>query len=136
MGTLVTVLCVIMIVLAIFLVIAVLMQSGKEPGLSGTVVGAAETFFGKNKGKTVDKALNTATMIVSIIFVVLVLTVYIIQAAESNNKVETESTPSDEPAVTETAQATVDVEDVVETAAPAETAEAATAATETATAEN
>ena len=87
MEVLITILCSVMILLAVFLVIAVLMQSGKDSHLSGTIAGGAETFFGKTKGKTIDRVLSKATTIVSIIFVVLVLVVYVLGAVVKNNEV-------------------------------------------------
>ena len=85
MEVMITILCSVMIVLAIFLVIAVLMQSGKDNKLSGTIAGGAETFFGKTKGKTADRILSKVTTVVSVIFVVLVLLVYVMQGVVSNN---------------------------------------------------
>ena len=68
-----------LVLLAIALVILVLKQSGKEKGLSGTIAGGAETFFGKTKGKSIDKLFSKLTTIVSVVFVVLVIVVYIFQ---------------------------------------------------------
>ena len=74
---------IILIVAAVFLVGAVLMQSGKANNrLSGAIAGGAETFFGKTKGSTIDKKLSKATTIVAIVFVVLVLVSYLIQGAD------------------------------------------------------
>jgi len=71
---------IILIIAAVFLVGAVLMQSGKANNkLSGAIAGGAETFFGKTKGSTIDKKLSKATTIVAIVFVVLVLISYLIQ---------------------------------------------------------
>ena len=70
---------VILLIAALFLIIAVLMQNSKSHKLSGTIAGGAETFFGKTKGATIDKKLNTLTAIVAVIFVVLVAVMYIIQ---------------------------------------------------------
>jgi len=95
MEILITILCAVMIVMAIILVIAVLMQSGKDNRLSGTIAGGAETFFGKAKGKTVDRILSKVTTIMSVIFVVLVLLVYILQAATANNDVSGSSSGTD-----------------------------------------
>ncbi len=64
---------------ALFLVIAVLMQNGKSHGLSGAIAGGAETFFGKQKGATIEKKLSKMTTIVAIIFVLIVLASYVIQ---------------------------------------------------------
>lgn len=68
-----------LLLMAIFLVIAILMQSGKEKNLSGTIAGGAETFFGKAKASTMDKMLSKLTTIVAIVFSVLVLVMYMIQ---------------------------------------------------------
>ena len=42
---------IILMVLAAVVSVLVLMQSGKEKSLSGTIAGAGESFFSKNKGK-------------------------------------------------------------------------------------
>ena len=77
---------IILIVAAVFLVGAVLMQSGKANNkLSGAIAGGAETFFGKTKGSTIDKKLSKSTTIVAIVFVVLVLISYLIQDIDLGN---------------------------------------------------
>ena len=65
------VLGIILMVLAAVVVILVLMQSGKEKSLSGTIAGAGESFFSKNKGKTKEKRLSIITTVFAIMFVVL-----------------------------------------------------------------
>ena len=70
---------IILLIAALFLVVAVLMQSGKSHNLSGAIAGGAETFFGKEKGKTLDKLFSKLTTIVAIIFTLLVIIFYIIQ---------------------------------------------------------
>ncbi len=70
---------IILIVFAVFLVVAVLMQQGKAHNLSGTIAGGAETFFGKSKAQTINKKLSILTTVVAIIFVLLVCSVYIMQ---------------------------------------------------------
>ena len=74
-----TIIGIILIVAAVFLVVAVLMQHGKSHNLSGTIAGASETFFGKSKGSTIDRKLQVLTTIVAIVFVVLVLVAYLVQ---------------------------------------------------------
>lgn len=74
---------IVLIIAAVFLVVAVLMQSGKSHNLSGTIAGGAETFFGKTKGSTMDKKLSKLTTIVAIVFVVLVLVSYLIQDTDN-----------------------------------------------------
>ncbi|MGM9664935.1 MAG: preprotein translocase subunit SecG [Eubacteriales bacterium] len=70
---------IILLVAALFLIIAVLLQNGKSKGLSGSITGGAETFFGKNKGKTIDKKLSVITTVVAIVFVVITLVVFVAQ---------------------------------------------------------
>lgn len=73
------VLGIILLIGALFLVVAVLMQQGKQKGLSGTISGGSDTFFGKTKSKSFDKKLSMATTIVAIVFVVIVVAMYAIQ---------------------------------------------------------
>ena len=70
---------IILIAASIFLIFAVLMQSGKSKKLSGTIAGGAETFFGKTKGKQIDKKLSKLTTAIAIVFVLLVLILYVVQ---------------------------------------------------------
>lgn len=62
------ILSIIQILMCIVLIGVVLMQSGKSSGLSGSIAGGAETFFGKNKGRTIDALLNKWTTVVALIF--------------------------------------------------------------------
>ena len=87
MATTITIFSVLLIIMAIFLVVAVLMQSGKDSRLSGTIAGGAETFFGKTKGKTIDRVLSKATTIVAIVFVILVFAVYVMQGIENDKNI-------------------------------------------------
>ena len=72
------VLGILLILMAIFLTIAVLMQHGKNHNL-GTIAGGAETFFGKTKGRSIDAMLSKLTTIVSVIFVIIVILMYLFQ---------------------------------------------------------
>ena len=65
-----TIVTVIHVILSLILIAVVLLQSGKSAGLSGSIGGGAETFFGKNKARTIDGLLEKATGIVAILFVV------------------------------------------------------------------
>ena len=62
-----------LIVTAISIVILVLLQESKSDGLSGAIAGGAETFFGKNKGRTMENKLVKLTKVFAIIFFVLSL---------------------------------------------------------------
>jgi len=68
-----------LILAAIALVVLVLMQEGKSKNLSGAIAGGADTFFGKQKGKTMSKMLSTVTTVLATLFAVIVLAVYIAQ---------------------------------------------------------
>ena len=63
-------LVIIHIIVALALIAIVLMQSGKTAGLSGSIAGGAETFFGKNKGRTIDAILSKVTAAAAVIFLV------------------------------------------------------------------
>lgn len=80
---------IVLILAALFLVVAVLMQSGKSHNLSGTIAGGAETFFGKSKASTMDKKLSKLTTIVAIVFVVLVLVAYLTQGVGKKTTLNT-----------------------------------------------
>ncbi len=68
-----------LLVLGVILVVAVLMQHGKSYGLSGTIAGGAETFFGKENGGKIDKVLARATSVIGALFMVLSLAAFILQ---------------------------------------------------------
>ncbi len=52
------------------LIILVLMQEGKTGGL-GALTGATDTYYSKNKGRTVEGTLKKLTIALSVIFIVL-----------------------------------------------------------------
>ena len=52
------------------LTVTVLMQEGKQQGL-GAIAGAADTYWGKNKGRSMEGNLVRATKIMGILFFVL-----------------------------------------------------------------
>ena len=76
---------------AVFLVVVIALQKSDKEGLSGTIVGGAETYYGKDDSMKKDKKLSKWTIIVSIIFAVAVTTVYIIQPNYKNTVVDHKS---------------------------------------------
>ncbi len=72
---------IIMVLLAIFLIAVVLLQSGKTAGLSGAIGGGVDTFLSKNKAKTWDAKLAKGTKWVAIAFLVLSLVLAIMSAS-------------------------------------------------------
>ncbi len=64
---------VLMIIFAIdciALTVLVLMQEGKSAGL-GTIGGMADTYWGQNKGRSMEGALVKVTRVLAILFIVL-----------------------------------------------------------------
>ena len=57
MGALKIILTILFIIICIALVVLVLMQEGKSAGL-GAISGAAETYWGKNKGRSMEGLLG------------------------------------------------------------------------------
>ena len=70
MAALKIILTIIFILVCIALVVLVLMQEGKSAGL-GAISGAAETYWGKNKGRSMDGQLVKITKILAVLFMVL-----------------------------------------------------------------
>ncbi len=67
-----------LLVVSVALTALVIMQSGKDKRLSGSISGAAETFFGKSNTASSDKKLSVITTVIAIVFAVLVLVAYLI----------------------------------------------------------
>ena len=70
MGILRIVLTVVFVLVSIALVVLVLMQEGKSAGL-GAIAGAAETYWGKNKGRSMEGTLVRLTKILAAAFILL-----------------------------------------------------------------
>ncbi len=64
---------VIQVLAALFLISVVLLQSGKNAGLSGAIAGAADSFMSRNKATTWDAKLAKATKWVAAAFILLTL---------------------------------------------------------------
>lgn len=70
MGVLKVILTIIFILVCIALIVLVLMQEGKSAGL-GAISGAAETYWGKNKGRSMEGLLVKITKVLAVFFMVL-----------------------------------------------------------------
>ena len=64
------ILLILYIIDCIALTVVVLMQEGKQAGLTGAISGAAESYWGKNKGRSMEGGLVLATRIMAVLFVV------------------------------------------------------------------
>lgn len=65
----------IFVIVALFLAIIILMQEGKSAGLSGSISGAAESYWGKNKGRSMEGKLERATKILAFLFFFLAIVI-------------------------------------------------------------
>ena len=72
------VLGIVLIVTSLALVALVLLQEGRQQGLSGAIAGGADTFLGKNKSKTLEQNLSKITKVLAGVFFVLALAANII----------------------------------------------------------
>ena len=68
----------IILLLAIAIVFAILMQEGRRAGINGAISGGADTFLSKNKARSVDAFLARWTKYFAIAFVVLVIVANVI----------------------------------------------------------
>lgn len=72
-----TILCVIFVLICLFLTVIVLMQEGKSQGL-GAIGGMADTYWGRNKGRSMEGNLEKATTAAAVLFMLLSLVLNIL----------------------------------------------------------
>ena len=70
MAVLKTILTVVFILVSIVIAVVVLMQEGKSAGL-GAIAGAADTYWGKNKGRSMEGVLVKITRVSVVLFILL-----------------------------------------------------------------
>ena len=68
----------VLLVCAVVITGAVVLQKSNE-GLSGTIAGGSETYYGKDKSVQTGKKIYKITLIAVIVFAVAVLAVYVLQ---------------------------------------------------------
>lgn len=67
------------ILICVALVLLVVFQEGNDKGM-GVIGGGADTFFGKEKGRSIDSLLKKITSGLAILFAVLTVILYLILA--------------------------------------------------------
>ena len=72
MGALRIVLTIVFILVSVALAAIVLMQEGKSAGL-GVISGAADTYWGKNKGRSLEGKLEKITKILAVAFMLMAI---------------------------------------------------------------
>lgn len=73
------VLLAVLLLSALFIIVAVIFQKSGDEGLSGTIAGGNETYLGREKAPNTEKVWFKWTLIASIVFAVAVLAAYVIQ---------------------------------------------------------
>lgn len=74
-----TVLHIIIIIASLGLIASILLQEGKQAGMSGAIGGGAEQIWGKQKAKSYESKLERATTILAIVFLVSTLVLTVVQ---------------------------------------------------------
>ncbi len=72
-------LMIVLLISAIFIVLAVMFQDSNEDGLSGTISGKSDTYYGKDKSTHKNRMLHKWTLIFAVIFALAVFFVYAMQ---------------------------------------------------------
>jgi preprotein translocase subunit SecG len=75
MEVLKTIVLVLEVLASVALIAIVLMQSGKEAGLSGAIAGNSDSYMSKSKNGGLDKKLASATKWVALAWIVLTLVI-------------------------------------------------------------
>ena len=65
-----TILTIVFVLICVALTVIVLLQEGKSSGL-GSISGMADSYWGKNKGRSMEGALVKSTKFLAILFIVL-----------------------------------------------------------------
>ena len=73
MDVLKTILTVLEALVSVGLIVVVLLQSGKESGLSGSISGNSDTYLSKSKSGSLDKMLASATKWIALVWILLTL---------------------------------------------------------------
>lgn len=73
MDVLAMILGIVLVILGLAITILVMMQEGKSAGLSGSISGMAESYWGKNKAHSMEGALEKATTWMVVIFFIICL---------------------------------------------------------------
>ncbi len=68
-----TILAIFEVIVSILLILVVLVQSGKESGLSGAIAGNSESYMNKGNRAGLDKKLASATKWIGLVWIVLTL---------------------------------------------------------------
>jgi preprotein translocase subunit SecG len=62
----------VLIIMSIAIIIVIILQEGNQQGV-GVVTGGADTFFSKNKARSIDAFLSRWTKVFAVVFVLAVI---------------------------------------------------------------
>ncbi|HIQ98646.1 MAG TPA: preprotein translocase subunit SecG [Candidatus Scybalocola faecavium] len=68
-----TIVMILFVLICIALIVVILMQESKTSGLSGAINGVADTYWGKNKGRSMEGKLVQATKVLAVLFFIVAL---------------------------------------------------------------
>lgn len=68
-----TVLIILQALMSLVLIVVIMLQSGKEAGLSGAIAGNSDSYLGKNGKGGLDKLLAKYTKWIALVWIVLTL---------------------------------------------------------------
>ena len=78
MSVIETILVVIEALCSVALIVVVLLQSGKEAGLSGALAGSSDSYLSKNKKGGLDQVLASSTKWIALVWVLLTLSLSLV----------------------------------------------------------
>ena len=83
MNTAILIVTIAEVIASVLLILVVLLQSGKESGLSGAISGSNnESYMGKGKRASLDKKLATATKWIALVWILLTLALTLLNVAK------------------------------------------------------
>ena len=78
------VLLAVLLLAALFIIVAVIFQKSGDEGLSSTIAGGNDSYLNKEKGPSSERVWFKWTLVVSLVFAVAVLVAYVIQPDYTN----------------------------------------------------
>lgn len=69
---------VLLLISSVLIIAVILLQEGRQAGISGAIAGGADSFLGKNKGHTMSARLEKWTKVIAIGFFLLTLAANIV----------------------------------------------------------
>lgn len=65
------ILTIVLVIVSVALIVIVLLQEGKSAGLTGSITGSSETYWSRNKGRSIEGALAKSTKFLAIAFMLI-----------------------------------------------------------------